>query len=355
VIGVMIFFIVTAVRGKTSSSTDLDAFKRDFGPFLQALSFIPNASYLDMSLALVDNYPDFFLSYLAVAMAYRTQNMIDNATSYLEQARDKGDSDPFSALLPTQSEWDDQYPPQTLIQLNDHIWTVPYFYTVDPTQHFSVSETGYLILLSNGSTVYLNPVPLNSDVQAALPQNPSFLVEQTKQHYRFLNQTQALFPMAVSYGVEAQKDYPATAGLKWTGFLDDNQPLFEDFTQLTLQGQDDDECALFHIPSKTVFLADLLMYSLVSNSTGGNFVPGTWNNQTSFFMRLYYWTYGAYDTLAVPDYQQPWGLITNASVFSDSVRKLEDNDIRQIFLANGGIIVESAKSSLVNAFQPYLV
>jgi len=169
---------------------------------------------------------------------------------------------------------------------------------------------------------------------------------------------QSYFPEVLSYGVQAQQDYQPTAGLSWTGFLNDAQPIFPgDFSQITLQGQVSDECALFHIPTKTVFLADLLMYSLVSNSTvGGNFVPGAWNNQTSFFMRLYYWTYGAYDSLAVPNYQNTWGLITNATAFSESVRKIETNDdIQQIFLANGGIVVQSAKSSLEDAFAPYVV
>jgi len=72
-------------------------------------------------------------------------------------------------------------------------------------------------------------------------------------------------------------------------------------------------------------------------------------------MRLYYWTYGAYDALAVPNYQEKWGLITNATLFSDSVRRLESNDIAKVFLDNGGIVVQNAKSLLVSAFEPYVV
>jgi len=126
-----------------------------------------------------------------------------------------------------------------------------------------------------------------NDLIATTTTTPDFLIEQTKEHYQFLPQAQALFPSSSSYGVQAQKNYPPTAGFNWTGFLNDSQLLFPgELAQITLQGQDGDECALVHLSSKTVFLADLLMYSLVSNVPDGNFVPGTSNNQTSFFYAL---------------------------------------------------------------------
>jgi len=83
-------------------------------------------------------------------------------------------------------------------------------------------------------------------------------------------------------------------------------------------------------------------------------VPGTLTNQTSFFMRLYYWTYGAYNQLGVPDYQEDWGLITNATLFSQSILYIEENlNFNQIYLCQGGLITQDGKSKFIASFAPY--
>jgi len=145
--------------------------------------------------------------------------------------------------------------------------------------------------------------------------------------------------------------------MDWSGFLDDANPLFPgEFTQITLKGQDNDECAFYHVASKIIILSDLLMDSVVSNMGTDNFVPGTTNQTTSFFNRLYYWTYGAYNSLAVPNFQDSMQLISDPTSFSDSIKSVTNLDISKILVINGGVAAGSgAKSSLQTAFSPYVL
>jgi hypothetical protein len=365
VISIMIFFIVRAVKDYTpSSSVDLDAFKQDFGPFLQSLSFEPSDDYYNLSQGLSDKYPDFFLADLARAMSSQAMGQSDDAQTWLQKAIDDGDGDDYFSLLPTQQEFQDNNPSQSLIQINDKIWTVSHYYTNknNANQPFSLYEVGYIVLLNNGSVLFLNPLPLESGVLAQLRTvtnntDPNFLVEPTKQHYQFLPDSQRQFPAAKSYGVQAQKDWNETSMLDWTGFLDDANPLFPgEFTQITFQGQTNDECAFYHVASKTIILSDLLMDSVVSNQGENNYVPGTTNQTTSFFNRLYYWTYGAYNSLAVPNFQNSMNLITNQTSFSDSIKSVTNLDIANILFINGGVVGGSdAKNSLQTAFSPYVL
>jgi hypothetical protein len=103
-----------------------------------------------------------------------------------------------------------------------------------------------------------------------------------------------------------------------------------------------------------VLLADILMDSVVSNVDNGNYIPGTSNNQTTFFNRLYYWTYGSYNSLNVPNYQNSFNLISDPTAFSNSIQKITSLDISQLLLINGGLLTNDVGTSLQNAFASYI-
>jgi len=351
---------VTAIKDYTpSTSVDVGAFKKDFGPFLQALSYSPSNDFLQLAQNISDKYPDYFLSYLALAMAYQALNQTDAAQANLKSARDESNGD-YASLLPSDLEFQNQIPEQALYYVAPDIWLVPHFFTVEANQTFSLFECGYLVRLDNGSLVFINPVPVTQQVSAAIQQTcgsvPDFLVVQTKHRYAFLPEIQQTFPNAKTYGVQAQKDYNQTANLNFTGFLSDSQPLFPDeFAQFTFQGHEYDESAFVHFKNNTVFFTDMLTDSVTNSADFAGTVPGTLTNQTSFFMRLYYWTYGVYNQLAVPDYQEDWGLITNASLFSQSIQDMEQDIVfDQIYLCQGGLVTQDARAKFVSSFSPYL-
>jgi len=264
----------------------LGAFQQELGSFLLAISYQQEANFTQLALNLLNNFPNFYLSYLAVAMAYQGSNLTSLASNYLQQANDSSNDQDFASLLPSTQEWLDQYPPQTLVNITADTWAVPYYYKNNADQPFSLFQVGYLTRLTNGSIVYFNPVPLSNDVLAQVKGqglSPSWLIEITLQHYQFLSQVQAQFPEAQAWGVQAQQTYPPTSNLQWTGFLNDATPLFpSDFKQVTLNGQTNDECAFYNINSSTVFLGDFVFDSVISLSPT-NYTPGTSNNQTSFF------------------------------------------------------------------------
>jgi len=85
-----------------------------------------------------------------------------------------------------------------------------------------------------------------------------------------------------------------------------------------------------------------------------NYTPGTPNNQTSFFNRLYYWTYGVYQNISVPNYQNSWKLINNSTALSSSLLYLQSLNPQQLLLINGGRIPANAGISLQAAFAPYI-
>eukprot|EP00456_Euglypha_rotunda_P041890 TRINITY_DN3258_c0_g1_i22.p1 TRINITY_DN3258_c0_g1~~TRINITY_DN3258_c0_g1_i22.p1 ORF type:complete len:338 (-),score=56.77 TRINITY_DN3258_c0_g1_i22:23-940(-) len=239
VIGIFLFFLITALHDAKDPPPDMDtnAFKRDFAVFLETLSYQPNNStFLQNATYLNTTYPNYFLSYLSLAMSYQALNQTTDAQYWLQQATDAGSDDTYKLLLPTEQEWADQSPSQTLIQLGNDTWVVPYFYPFATWQPFSVFECGYLIRLKNNSLVFLNPVPLLPQVQEQIrsirADGPDFLIEQSKTRYMFLTEVSGIYPNASIFGVEAQKDYGPTMNINFTGFLSDDTPLFpNDFNQ----------------------------------------------------------------------------------------------------------------------------
>jgi len=351
IIGIFTYFLYVAVT-EARAAVNVDEFRDEFGPFLMAISYNYSDAYMTMAEGLVTGYGDYFVASLSMAISCQMQLNYTGAQYWLNKAHDDGVNDQYSYLLPSDPMWDNDLPEQQLYTaVEDQIWAIPYYYNLSTAQVYPNFATGYIVKLNATTIFFLNPVEIEDSVLAQIQStigNITHLIEQSLYHYMWLPWAISTWPNAEVWGVPAQATYGPIMALNipWTGFLNDSNPLFPgDVIQMTFQGEANDECGLFHIKTGSGFYSDLLYLSDFDKYTFGGI-----DNQTPFFSRLWFWTYGVYNQLGVPNNLN----ITNPQAFAQSITNMENEwDFSAIYFTNGGRITDSAGSDFSGAFDDY--
>lgn len=244
--------------------------------------------------------PDFFLTYVVVAFAERAAQRSEAAAAALAEARARvqtapgGLSHPLAYVLPTDSEWACEVPQVTLEEVvPGTIYRVPTYFT-NGTSPFLQMVYATIIRLRSGKLLIINPVALPAPiVEAIRALGPvSHLVTPVKFHSRYIAENQALFPDALCIGVPGHRVNPPSMHLRFDGFLDDRAPLFAgELEQVAVAGNELEETAFFHVPTRTAIFHDVLFANLAG-------VAGS-----PFWWRLYGLVFGLHDEVGVASYQ----------------------------------------------------
>ncbi len=142
---------------------------------------------------------------------------------------------------------------------------------------------GYLIRLSDGSFVFINPVQLSESLTSEIRRLGAIahIIAPSKYHSDYVMEARRAFPDAKAWGVPGHRGYARVAHVAFDGYLDDAAPLFPgDIDQVTLRGNDIGDVWLVDRASGTLVTTDALAYARRPNA--GSFVD------------FYMWAFGVW-------------------------------------------------------------
>lgn len=190
-----------------------------------------------------------------------------------------------------------------------------------------------VVRLKNGKLIIHSPGPISHDLAKEIEKlgEPSHIVAPGSFHYFHVAEAQTCFPKANTWicpGVESKRP-----DLSFDWFLSDRTPeeWNGEIEQVLVRGtRFMSEVALFHQPSKTLLLVDLI-------ENIGDSTPGTdW--------KLKLWWKGVFHMWntpkPAPEYQLGW---KNKEAAAKSLNRILDWNFEQIIISHGENILENAK------------
>ena len=198
-----------------------------------------------------------------------------------------------------------------------------------------------VIKLSDSRLMLHSPCKIDAKLKAELEQlgKIAFIIAPGSYHYFHIESAQQAFPDAQTYicpGIERKLPQ-----LKFEGFLSDiHDPRWQqDFQQVLIRGTRYIwEVAMFHIPSKTLLLVDL-----IENITDQT--PGV-NNMLKFWWKVVFRMWN--NPKPAPEYQLGW---KDKVAARNSLSKILDWDFERIIIAHGDLIEKNAKQIAQSAWR----
>jgi glyoxylase-like metal-dependent hydrolase (beta-lactamase superfamily II) len=175
--------------------------------------------------------------------------------------------------------------------MGENIWAGEAVYDIMPGGPIKLQQVVRVIRLASGALVVVNPVNLTDDLRVQIDAlGPvEFLVTQTGFHYMFIAPCQAAWPEAKLIGPQAHREKTEVQGLAYAGYLDDAAPFAPgEIEQIHFDGHAFDETALYHAPSKSLLLTDMVLSGKAPRTRFIDFYCWLWGQHRAFGCLVYH-------------------------------------------------------------------
>ncbi len=227
--------------------------------------------------------------------------------------------------------------PGGLEAMGENIWAGESVYDIMPGGPMKLQQVVRVIRLASGGLVVINPVTLTDDLKAQIDmlRPVEFLVTQTAFHYMFIASWQAAWPDAKLIGPQAHKEKAEVQGLRYAGYLDDAAPFAPgEIEQVHCDGHAFDETGLYHAPSKSLLLTDMVLSG---------------KEPRTRFIDFYCWLWGQHRAFGCLAYHRL--LTQDADALRASLETVAAWDFEQILGGHGPAERDDAKAELAAAWE----
>jgi glyoxylase-like metal-dependent hydrolase (beta-lactamase superfamily II) len=211
---------------------------------------------------LLADWPQRFASHHLAGCLTMGLGDYEGGRTEMELARGWADDDEEDFVFGDE-QFDGKETVKTVLEpMGENIWAGEAVYDIMPGGPMKFHQVVRVIRLQSGGLVVVNPVALTDELQGQINAlGPvEFLVTQTAFHYMFIAPWQAAWPQAKLIGPQAHREKAEVQGLAYAGYLDDAAPFAGgEIEQVHFDGHAFDETALYHAPSRSLLLTDMVL------------------------------------------------------------------------------------------------